>query len=176
MISSLIMAAACGGGVCQPYIARQKVVVPYVAPYVAPLNVMYFVGAAVRSEAIVQKQLQADPDYKEFLEFKAWKQQAAAEAVTEPVQQNAVQMFCAKCHGTAEPKGGFYMDGQPGMSSDAILTAIDAVAIGKMPKDRKLTRDEKNAFLMDIMKLRHNPEAEQPPPEPEPSNPQGGSE
>lgn len=177
MISSLILAAACGGVCQQSYVVRQKAVyaVPYVAPVVAP--VYYFVGASVRASAIHQQQLQDDPDYAEFQAFKAWKQQqAAAPEQPQPVQQNAVQQHCAMCHGTAEPKGSFYMDGTPGMSAESITKAIRMIATDKMPppaSGHHLTREEKNALLETLLSL----EAGQsdPPPNPEP-NPQGGNE
>lgn len=176
MFSAMILSMACGGGVCQPYVARQKVVATYAAPYVAPLNVYYMVGSAVRAEAIVQQQLNQDPDYKDFLAFKAWKQQqAAAEQPQAMEEQNAVQQHCAMCHGTAEPKGGFYLDGQPGLSADAVTKAIRMMATDKMPpptSGHRLTREEKNALLTTLLSLEAG--QDQPPPEPQPS--QGGEE
>jgi hypothetical protein len=176
VISSLILAAACGSVCQQSVVVRQKAV--YAVPYVAPAQVFYFVGSQIRSEAIVQKQMQEDPEYQEFLEFRAWKQrqaQTAAEAPPEPVQQNAVQRQCASCHGSAEPKGSYYLDGTSGMSAEAITKAIRMIAADKMPppeSGHRLTREEKNELLNTLLSLEANGE---PPPEPEP-NPQGGSQ
>lgn len=174
----LISAAACGGGVCQQaVVVRQKAVyaAPYVAPYVVAPQVSYFVGAAIRESAIVQQQLNQDPDYKDFLAFKAWKQQQAEAEQPQAMEQNAVQQQCAMCHGTAEPKGGFYMDGSPGMSAEAITKAIRMIASDKMPpptSGHRLTREEKNALLTTLLSLEAG-QSEQPPPEPQP---QGGEE
>lgn len=175
MFSAMILSMACGGGVCQPYVARQKVVATYAAPYVVPANVFYFVGQTVRESAIVQKQLNQDPMYSEFLRFKEWQAQQATAEQPQPMQQNAVQQHCAMCHGTAEPKGGFYLDGQPGLSAEAITRAIRMIAADKMPpptSGHRLTREEKNALLTTLLSLEAG-QSEQPPPEPQP---QGGEE
>ena len=175
MFSAMILSMACGGGVCQPYVARQKVVATYAAPYVTPLNVYYMVGSAVRAEAIVQQQLNQDPMYAEFLRFKEWQANRTNEPVAaEPMQENAVQHFCAKCHGVAEPKGGYYLDGSAGMSAEAITKAIRMIASDKMPpptSGHRLTREEKNALLTTLLSLEAG--QDQPPPEPQP---QGGEE
>jgi mono/diheme cytochrome c family protein len=179
MFSAMLLSVVCGGGICsQSYVVRQKVAysAPYVAPVVVP-NVFYFTGASVRAEAIVQKELQSNPQWHEFQEFLRWKEsQAAAAPPAEAVEQNAVQHFCAKCHGTTEPKGGFYMDGAPGMTAEAITRAIRMIATDKMPppeSGHRLTREEKNALLTTLLSLEAS--QNEPPPQPEP-NPQGGSE
>lgn len=174
MISSLILAAACGGVCQQSYVVRQKAVyaVPYVAPVVAP--VYYFVGASVRASAIHQQQMQDDPDYADFQAFKAWKQAQSAPAEAQPVQQTAISVHCGKCHTKAEPAGGYYLEAAPGISAEAITKALRKISSGEMPKDHKLTREEKNAIMQELLSLEAG--TEEPPPEPEPSNPQGGSE
>jgi hypothetical protein len=170
MITAFILAASCGT-VCQqqvavqPYAVQSQVVVPYT---------FFFVGSSIRQEAIAQQQLRNDPDYAEFEEFKAWKAMRSGQTAglgsseqlpaTEPV--TPVAQHCAKCHGIAVPKGDFYLDGKPGMRAEDITKAIRMVAADHMPKDRKLTREQKNELLQDLLQLEFTEATPAQPPEP----------
>lgn len=195
MITSFLLAATCGSVCAQSYVVRQKVVAPYAVQSYVAAPVYYFVGAPLRAESIVEHQKRSDPDWQEFQQFKAWKA-GAAQAQKQPMQHEStaeahqpmppqqeiprsqvnVENICAKCHGKAVPEAGFFLDGKPGMRAEDITFAIRKVADGSMPKDRKLTRDEKNAILMDLLRLeyqedrdRANPPEESLPPLPQPS-------
>jgi mono/diheme cytochrome c family protein len=77
-----------------------------------------------------------------------------------------VAQHCAKCHGIAVPKGDFYLDGKPGMRAEDITKAIRMVAADHMPKDRKLTREQKNELLQDLLQLEFTEATPAQPPEP----------
>lgn len=165
MISSLLLAAACGT-VCGNRVVAQA----YVQPYAVAAPVYYFVGAPIRAQSLLELQKQQDPDYQQFLEFKQWKEAqqhpAQAEAVTGPTR-GPVSLVCGKCHSGNTPKGEFYLDGSPGMRAEDITRAIRMIAEDKMPPKTKLSRDEKNALLSDLLRLEATGE-ELPPAEPTP--------
>lgn len=160
-MTSLIITAAIlsGCNVQQSVVARQ-----YVAPaYVAP-QVLYFVGAPLRVQSMIELEKRTDADYTEFLEFKAWKAgkhaQQQAQAMTSeevpppnPEPISFVNQHCAKCHGTATPKGGYYIDGQSGMRPQDITAALRQIVSGEMPKGTQLTREQKNQLLGELLSL-----------------------
>lgn len=136
--------------------------------YVAPAQVLYFVGAPLRVQSLVEHAQRTDPAYAEFLEFKALKagkhvqQHSNQQAMTaegesmpppNPESQSLVQQHCAKCHGTATPEAGYFIDGQPGMRATDVLAALRAISNDKMPKDHKLTREQKNLLLKELLTL-----------------------
>lgn len=176
MITPLILAAACGSVCSNSYVVKQRVVAPYAAVQYAVAPVYYFVGASVRTEALVEKQKHADPEWQEFLEFKrfkAYSQQQQMQHVEQPppepaVQQGAIATMCAHCHGTATPKGSFFLDGKPGMKAEDVTDAIRQIAADKMPKDKvPLTKEEKNALLQDLLSLEYKDNPEELPPLPD---------
>ena len=170
MITQLILTAVLGSCVNhqQAVVAQQ---------YVAPVQsqVLYFVGAPLRVQSMVEHAKRTDPDYTEFLEFKAWKAgkaqaQQQPQAMTaegemvpppNPEPVSLVQQHCAKCHGTATPEAGYFIDGQPGMRATDVLAALRQVANEKMPKDHKLTREQKNLLLKELLTLEQTQEDEQ---------------
>lgn len=87
-------------------------VAPIVQQVVYP-SVNYFVGQPIRVQAIVKKEMQSDPDWAEFQEFKRWKAlKSNPQAVTEPAKPKGIlQTTCAKCHSGATPAGAFAFDG-----------------------------------------------------------------
>lgn len=145
----------------------------YSQAYVAP-QVLYFVGQPIRVQSLIEQQKRSDPDYQEFLEFKAWKAGAATQRQSqqqqekhhgvegtpppEPTAGATVRNVCAKCHGKATPAGGFFLDGQYGIEAESVTKAIRMLASGEMPKNRELTKDEKNQVLADLLSLEYQPE------------------
>lgn len=88
---------------------------------IIPPSISYFVGAPVRVQAIVQKQLRSDPDYAEFQQFKAWKakQKGEAQQINQPVKAKGIlSTTCAQCHGKAVAAGGFSFNGTSAISAE----------------------------------------------------------
>lgn len=157
---------------------QQQAVQSYSAAYAAP-QVLYFVGAPLRVQSLVELEKRSDGDYQEYLQFKAWKagrltqgqpaQEQPTQAMTEgdsplppsPEPRSGIQQHCALCHGTATPKGGFYLDGQPGMRPQDVTAALRQIVSGKMPKDTELTREQKNRLLVELLSLEQTQEEEQ---------------
>lgn len=173
MINALVLSMCLTGSHCK--VVQRQVVVPQ---YAVAAQTYYFVGAPLRVESLVQQQLRADGDYQEFLEFKAWKagkvsSQVLNQEATPAQPMTAVKHHCARCHGKADPDGGFFLDGEPGIEATTITQAIRMIGSNKMPKDRvhsPLTREEKNELVGDLLRLEFQPaaepDAELPPPEP----------
>lgn len=148
-----------------------------VVQYAAPQQVLYFVGAPLRVQSMIELEKRTDADYQEYLQFKSWKagraaqsQQQQPQAMTEggeslpppnPAPQSHVHQHCSKCHATATPEGGFFLDGQPGMRPQDVTAALRAIVSGEMPKNHKLTREQKNQLLMELLSLEQTQEDEQ---------------
>lgn len=131
---------------------QQRVIVQ---PQQTYANVYYFVGAPLRQAAVAEKTLRDDPQYQEFLRFKAWqesqKQQTQAAPVeTLPRVSSPITVHCGRCHGGTAPKGGFFMDGTDVSASD-ITKSLRKVAAGEMPPDRELTPQEKGALMQALL-------------------------
>jgi cytochrome c553 len=170
MVALLVAAAAVGSTCLQPQVIHRQSYA--VQSYVAP-QVLYFVGQPIRVQSLVEQQKRSDPDYQEFLEFKAWKAGARSAAnqqqSAEPPFSVSVKSACAQCHGKAEPDGGFFLDGAYGIEPARITKAIRAIASGEMPKNRQLNKDQKNQLLADLLSLEYQDESStEPPQEPEP--------
>lgn len=158
---TLILTAVLGSCVNQQAVVAQQ----YVAP-VQAAQVLYFVGAPLRVQSMVEHAKRTDPDYTEFLEFKAWKAgkaqaQQQSQAMTaegemvpppnpEPISH--VRQHCAKCHSGDTPRE-FILDGQPGMRPQDITASIRKIVSGEMPKDHKLSREQKNLLLQELLSL-----------------------
>lgn len=114
----------------------------YVKAYAAPVVSYYYVGGSIRAAAVVEAEKRADPDYQDFLDFKAWKAGQQTRAPESPVpdgalpqRQSLIESRCVRCHNPNSPNG-------PGGGYDfsGPLTAADLKAIkeilptGKMPK------------------------------------------
>jgi hypothetical protein len=160
-MTGLIVLAALSNCLQQQTISYSSRVQSYQQAYVAP-QVMYFVGAPLRVQSLVEHQQRTDPDYQEFLEFKAWKagsqqqNQLRQEQLPPPPEAPSgltVREACSKCHGKATPEGEFFLDGQYGIDAKDVTRAIRMIASGEMPKNRKLTREEKNQVLQDLLSL-----------------------
>lgn len=148
----------------------QQQVVSYAVPVVA--NQYYFVGAPLRTEAIVQKAMQDDPDYAEFQEFKKWKwnrkqaemhpQKPAPQVPDnnvppqEPLPNPATSVLtakCAECHRGAAPKAGILLDGTALIPCELKERIMKSVLTNKMPKDREPLTGEELGRLVDELFL-----------------------
>lgn len=117
-------------------------------------NVYYFVGAPLRQAAVAEKTLRDDPQYQEFLRFKAW-QESQAQANQASNERTApssspIAAHCGRCHGGASPKGGFFLDGQ-GVSASDITKSLRKVAAGEMPPNSELTPQEKGELMQALL-------------------------
>lgn len=146
------MPAHAGG--CYPSVVKQAVVAQPVYSYA-----FYFVGQPVREQAVMQKAVQADPLWREFQEFKAWREQYNAQlpAAAQAIHSTVLQATCVKCHSGAEPKGDVRLDGE---LTDALkLRAMGMVWQGKMPPTGPLA-NEKAAELFEELLGSQEPQPE----------------
>lgn len=112
MISLLLAASMCGdcGVHRQQFIVQQHVGAIQALPIA-----VWQVAPEVRSQALAYK---SDPLYKEFMEFKKWKENQHAPTKTEPVRKevtvggNLLEATCGRCHTGANPAGGFSFNGK----------------------------------------------------------------
>lgn len=137
---SAIPASACRFGTCRS--CRAKVIKQVVVQQVYP--VYYQIGQAIRFQAGEEKLRSIIRE-----ELAASKQVAQKKA-------GALREHCGKCHGTqlTSPKGERFFDSGFNLTADAAWDALDAVADGTMPKDHKLTPEQKGAVLDELRTLR----------------------
>lgn len=169
LLSSLAQAGTCVQQVVAPV---QHYAAAVTAPYTYQQQVLYFVGAPLRVESMLEQAKRTDGDYQEFMQFKAWKAGAASklqamtapDSVTppEPTPKSYVAQHCGKCHGTATPKGGYFLDGQSGIQPGSITAALRSIISGEMPKDHQLSREEKNQLLGELLSLEQPREGSDP--------------
>ena len=122
-VFSLFGAGAVMAGDCVPLFQKSH----HRAQVVAyPAHFSYFVGAPVRVEALVQKELQKDPLWKEFQAFKAFRAQQAKEGTQE--QKGPVSSFlkatCGRCHSGPEPKAGLILDGSAPIAHETVTQVL----------------------------------------------------
>lgn len=121
----------------------QQAVKAYAAPYyVQKAQVYYYVGANIRTAAILEAEKAADPEWRQFQEFKrfreeweAFKQQQSQQpppgAQAQQAPQTQIQASCVRCHSGAEPKGGRDFSGL--LSADDLKAIKEILPSGKMP-------------------------------------------
>lgn len=127
---------------CGQFFYKQQVVA--VAPvYAAP--VYYQAGRDIESEAIAAKvaklvigQLRA--------ELRTPQQQVTRST-------SAIAQHCAKCHSGAAPKAGITYDGATGLECFQVTSALRAIANESMPKDHKLTPEQKGQLMQELLDL-----------------------
>jgi mono/diheme cytochrome c family protein len=157
-------------------VVKQHAVVSHQAAYVAPVHtqtVYYAVGPQVQLDSLIQQKLENDPSYQAYKEWMAaqtrgfLQQQAEAArpapptptrrpprpAPRTPAGRLTVAEACANCHGGATPAAEYFLDGEGTVPASTITAAIRAIANGTMPKDRELTKDEKNQLLAELLSL-----------------------
>lgn len=129
---------------CRPFFVKQQVA--YIAPIVAA-PVYYQAGVGIEQDALAAKvakivvgQLRA--------ELKAGTQQQTASAST-----SALAQHCAKCHSGSAPKAGVVIDGMTLMACSQITASLRSIAKEEMPKDHKLTPEQKGAVMQELLSL-----------------------
>lgn len=135
---SVARASNCG----QFFHHHQQVVA--VAPVVAA-PIYYQAGRDIEAEAIAAKvaklvigQLRA--------ELNAPQRQTA-------MKQSALAQHCAKCHSGATPKGNVTYDGVTALACVQVTAALRSIAKEEMPKDHKLTPEQKGAVMQELLDL-----------------------
>ena len=124
---------------------HHKQAVAVVAPvYAAPIY--YQAGRDIESEAIAAKvakivigQLRAELNTPQ-------KQAATASA-------SAIAQHCGKCHSGANPKAGIVYDGITGLACVQVTAALRSIAREEMPKDHKLTPEQKGEVMQELLDL-----------------------
>ena len=97
---TLLLAASLVGTNCNQVVIRQpsSLVVQQQTP-----GFFFLVGSELRTAALVENYLRTNPEYREFLEWKA--QQGGDQPDPQPAAPT-VKAMCSKCHSGDEPKGG----------------------------------------------------------------------
>ena len=106
------------------------VIVPFAVPVATPVAVAtpyLYQHSGVQAAS-------ADPDYQEFL---AWKAAKANQVKAAVVPQTLLQQNCVKCH-TENADAREHFDMSKELTADQKLSAIRAVMTGKMPKAKTL--------------------------------------
>lgn len=147
------------GGGCFSSCFSQKVVQAVVAPQ--PISyTYYFVGQPIREQALVQKAVQDDPLWKEFQEFKRWKESGSVDgdqrgplgltgSSTVNPPSTALSRNCLKCHSGEEPKGDLSLEGElPLETRHKMLTMIWS---GKMPPTGPLPNEEAAELFNELL-------------------------
>jgi mono/diheme cytochrome c family protein len=148
---------------------QQQIVVAQQAYAYPVIHQFNFVGQYLRTEAIIEKQKQSDPEWTEFQQFKRWRnkaEQPAQEPAQEPNQvpaepyQSVLATKCASCHGGAAPKAGLLLDGTGALSDALKVRASNAVLEGRMPPESRppLTDEEYSGALREILTFKNEGE------------------
>lgn len=68
---------------------------------------------------------------------------------------SVINAKCGSCHGLnlTEPKGGIYLGSEHKLNCKAVLRSLTLIKADKMPKDSKLTPEEKGAILDELLSL-----------------------
>lgn len=148
MISALILTTALTSGCYTPRVVVQQ------APVVVQPQVLYLVGADLRIAAAIQQQLQADPQYQQFLQWKSSQVGTAAGGSPPqvPISAPTVRAVCGRCHSGPEPKDGLTIDGSP-MAADLITQSIRSIVAGRMPKQSQLSPEMKSTLYTELLSL-----------------------
>lgn len=134
----------------------------HVQAFAVPYQVNYFVGEAVRAEAIIEKKLRENPEWQEFQQFKAWRSMQAAGAAQvqgdtppapSPAAASLIKAKCATCHSGSAPKGGLLLDGTAPLDCEQTLAAMKAISNGTMPKGKPVTPEEAGALFQELLEL-----------------------
>ena len=139
---------------CRQFFTHHAAVVAPV--YAAPIY--YQAGRDIEAEAIAAKvakivvgQLRA--------ELNAPQRQTAT-------KQSALAQHSAKCHSGATPKAGIVYDGVTSLACVQVTAALRSIAKEEMPKDHKLTPEQKGQVMQELLDLEQP--ADRPPPAPAP--------
>ena len=152
----LILASTAKASGCRQFFVQKQVA--YVAPvYAAP--VYYQAGLGVEQDALAEK----------VARLVTQKLAATQTLQQQGPKASAVTQHCAKCHSGKTPKGDVLFDGSSPLFSQHITAALRAISTDKMPKDRKLTPEQKGQLMQELLDLEAQEQpAASPPPEPQP--------
>ena len=129
-------------------VVRQEsalVVVPFAVPVATPVAVVNPTGVFYAySPQAAAYDAASDEDWREFNEFRRWRQSQPTISNAAPAVANA----CLKCHAGAAAKGEFRLD-QP-LTAEARIKAIRAVLAGQMPKDKPLSPGEISGLIAEL--------------------------
>ena len=130
-------------------VVRQEaalVVVPFAVPVATPMAVVNPRGVFYAYSPLAATYGVAnDEHWREFEEFRRWKQSGEAAL---PSVAPAVSSACLKCHAGTVAKGNFRLD-QP-LTADARIKAIREVIAGRMPKDKPLLAGEISGLIAEL--------------------------
>jgi hypothetical protein len=130
-------------------VARQEaalVAVPFAVPVATPVAVVNPTGVFYAYSPLAAAYGAAsDEHWREFEEFRRWKQSQQAML---PSAAPAVSSTCLKCHAGPAAKGNFRLD-QP-LTADARIKAIREVIAGRMPKDKPLLAGEGSGLIAEL--------------------------
>jgi mono/diheme cytochrome c family protein len=154
----VVAPAALHAGVCGG-VPGGKVVVAAHTPYVTPVTQLFFVGAPVRVEALVTRQLQADPEYRELQDFKQFLSEyeqfrafRAQQTAATPLAAATLQEKCGRCHSGGARQGGFSIDP---LDDAGRLSAIHRVThpdpARRMPPGNPLSERERGEVVREIV-------------------------
>ena len=168
-----LIASTTSGDECRTVFRASEFHVAEAELLLLPQSVNYFVGAPVRVEALVQRALAADPEYRAYRQFKVWQAAQAATqraaSVDRPTPAAAVRDLaaepldpavfarpliranCIRCHAGEKPKGGFDLSGP--LSAKQIVEAQRKVYSREMPpaKAGVLSTAEQSAILRELL-------------------------
>ncbi len=144
------------GHPCNQFFHQQVVAV---APVVAP--VYYQAGVGIEQDALAAKVARIVVGQLRS-ELHAQGGQLHAQATS--ARKSAIAQHCAKCHSGPTPKAGIVYDGVTSLACVQVTAALRSLAKEEMPKDHKLTPDQKGAVMQELLDLEQP--IDKPPPAP----------
>ncbi len=107
--------------------------------------VYYAAGRDIEAEALAEKVAKL---VLGKLEARLTQPQRAAATAASPLVEH-----CAKCHSGAAPKGGVVIDGSQPLLCGQITESLRQIASDEMPKDHKLSPEQKGAVMQALLSL-----------------------
>jgi hypothetical protein len=143
-------------GGCRQFFAQQA----YVAqPYIAQPVVLYQAGVQVEQDALAERIAQrVEAKILQRL-IAAPKHQSAVQAPgsqsveAPPAPTLAMEQHCASCHSGPKPKGGVVFDGVTPLECFHVTKALRMIRDEKMPKDHRLTPEQKGQIMEELLNL-----------------------
>lgn len=137
---------------CGQFFYKHQAVAVVAPVYAAP--VYYQAGRDIEADSLAEKvaRLAVPKIIAQLQTSSVQKQQSHS--------QSAIAQHCAKCHSGAAPKAGIIYDGQTSLQCFQVTSALRAISTDSMPKDHKLTPEQKGAIMAELLDL----EADRPQP------------
>lgn len=144
IVSWLALAAPARASNCRQFFHQQVQQVVAVQAY-AP--VYYAAGAGIEQDALAAKiTRQVVAQLRQEFTTGGLKQQQTS-------NQSAIAIHCGKCHSGPAPKAQVTYDGVTALACFQVTAAIRAISTDHMPKDHKLTPDQKGQLLQELLDL-----------------------